>query len=191
MKAINNNNELFLDKKQQLVLLKLARQTLTKYLFDGQIPVFETNDQQLNRPRGVFVTLWLHNYLRGCIGTIYANLPLFKTVQSCVINAAIHDGRFSSVGADELKTIKIEISLLTTPKKIVDWKNIHLGNEGVIVKKGERTGIFLPQVAIESGWTLEEFLSHLCQDKANLPRDAYRDKNTTLLVFTAQIFKEN
>jgi uncharacterized protein (TIGR00296 family) len=94
------------------------------------------------------------------------------------------------VQAKELKDIKIEVSVMTPKRKIDDWREIQLGKHGVVVQKGDRAGTFLPQVATETGWGLEEFLSHLCAEKAGLPQDCYKDSSTSLFVFEAQIVEE-
>ena len=94
-----------------------------------------------------------------------------------------------SVAPDELKDIRIEISVLSQPKRVRDVNEIKMGTHGVIVKHGLNSGVYLPQVATETGWSKEEFLSNLCT-KAGLPADTWKDKKTELYIFTAQVFGE-
>ena len=90
---------------------------------------------------------------------------------------------------NELKNLDYEISVLSEPQLIDDWHKIKLGEHGVIVRRGRQSGVFLPQVATETGWSLEEFLGQLCSQKAGLPNDCYKtDKQVELLIFTAQVF---
>jgi AmmeMemoRadiSam system protein A len=128
--------------------------------------------------------------LRGCLGEFEPKEPLSKVIQKMTLAAATEDIRFMPVQAKELKDIKIEVSVMTPKRKIDDWREIQLGKHGVVVQKGDRAGTFLPQVATETGWGLEEFLSHLCAEKAGLPQDCYKDSSTSLFVFEAQIVEE-
>jgi AmmeMemoRadiSam system protein A len=107
------------------------------------------------------------------------------------VAAATEDSRFASLTASELETVEIEISVLSPFRKISSPQEIELGRHGVMVKKGRQTGIFLPQVATETGWDKEEFLNELCSQKAGLPPTAWRDdKEVELYTFTAQVFSE-
>jgi len=106
------------------------------------------------------------------------------------VEAATSDPRFPAVSTEELKDIDVEISVLSEPEKVDNIQDIKMGTHGVIVKKGFATGVFLPQVAIETGWTREEFLANLCAHKAGLNPDAWKDKDTELYSFTAQVFGE-
>ncbi len=104
--------------------------------------------------------------------------------------AAFDDPRFPPLSEDELKEIKIEISIMTPRQKIDDWKKIELGKHGVVIQNGPRSGTFLPQVATETGWSLEEFLGQLCTQKTGLPEDCYKDPKTNIYTFEVQIFEE-
>ncbi len=139
---------------------------------------------------GAFVTIHKQGVLRGCIGNIIGPQPLYLTVHDMAIEAATADPRFPSLNPDELEDIEIEISVLSEPKKVDDVNEIKMGVHGVIVKRGFASGVFLPQVATETGWTKEEFLSNLCEHKAGLSPDAWQDKDTQLFSFTAQVFGE-
>ena len=113
------------------------------------------------------------------------------TVRDMAIQAT-RDPRFiaTPILADELKDIDIEISVLSEPQKVENVDEIKMGVHGVIVKKDYASGVFLPQVAEETGWTKEEFLSNLCAHKAGLSPEAWKDKETQLYSFTAQVFGE-
>lgn len=174
----------------QQKLLGVARKTLESYFKDGEIPEFEVMDKQLNEPLGAFVTLRENGELRGCIGEFEPAIPLWQVVREMAVEAAVGDPRFLPLTSEELGRIKIEISVLSPRQKIADWREIKLGEHGVIAQRGPRSGVFLPQVAAETGWNLETFLGQLCYQKAGLPRDSWKEKDTELFVFTAQVFKE-
>jgi AmmeMemoRadiSam system protein A len=106
------------------------------------------------------------------------------------VAAASQDPRFSPLTAAELKDISLEISVLSKPRRVQDASEIQLGRNGVIVRQGDHQGVFLPQVADETGWSKEEFLAQLCSQKAGLPPDAWRDPRTEIYVFTADVFAE-
>ncbi|MEA3398589.1 MAG: AmmeMemoRadiSam system protein B [Patescibacteria group bacterium] len=186
---VQNRNKL--DDEQKKELLKIARETIEEFVLNNRIKEFDIQDERLNWKEGAFVTLYLNNRLRGCIGQIIpSGEPLWKIVRDMAIAAASEDPRFNPVDAEELKKAEYEISVLSAPEKIDNWGKIELGKHGVIVKKGFRSGVFLPQVADETGWDLEKFLQELCSQKAGLPADCYRDDpEIELQVFTAQVFR--
>ncbi len=197
-----------LNEEQKKKLLKIARETLETYIKEGRRLNFKEDDPALLEHCGAFVTLrnFIPNRarsgsgtkskpqdeesLRGCIGHIVSNEPLYKTVRDMAIASSTEDPRFPPVTANELKDIKIEISVLSQPKKIKDIKEFELGKHGVIVQKGFNQGVFLPQVATETGWKKEEFLSCLCSHKAGLPPDAWKDKDINIYTFEAEVFEE-
>ena len=181
-----------LDEKQKNILLEIARESLEVYVSNGEILDFAINDERLVTKKGAFVTLRENKELRGCIGNIISDKkPLWELVRDMAIAAGTEDPRFSPVCVNDLELLAYEISVLSVPKRCNDWHNIELGKHGVIISKGIYGGIFLPQVAIENNWNLEEFLSQLCSQKAGLASNAYKnDANIELKVFTAQVFKE-
>jgi len=138
--------------------------------------------------RGAFVTLKKRGELRGCVGYIEPELPLFKTVIQASILAATKDDRFLPVEVAELERLKIEISVLTLPRPIKDINEIEIGRHGIIIQ-GIRKGVFLPQVPTEFGWDRETYLSQCCLHKAYLPPDAWK-KGANIEVFEAQVFSE-
>ncbi|MBN2407889.1 MAG: AmmeMemoRadiSam system protein B [Elusimicrobia bacterium] len=177
-------------KEQKTELLKLARNTIQTYVKTGRTLPAVTEDKELRERRGVFVTLHKKGQLRGCIGNIFPVNELYTAVRDMAIEAAVHDPRFYPVTEDELDKIDIEISVLTVPEEVDSPDEIVMGRDGVIVKKGFRQGVYLPQVADETGWSRDEFLSSLCHSKAGLPPDAWQQKDTTLMTFQAEVFNE-
>ena len=175
-------------REDQLLLLQLARNSILVTLQKGRkLPVVESLSPMLREKRGVFVTLWLEE-LRGCIGFPYPVKPLAQAVQEAALGAALEDHRFPPVRLEELARIEIEISVLTQPK-VLEPSQLKLGVHGLIVSKGERSGLLLPQVAMEYGWDEEMFLAQTCV-KAGLPKDAWR-KSADLYSFEAQVFSES
>jgi len=180
-----------LNKDQRKRLLEIARQSIETYLKSGKKLEVNETDPMLIKKNGAFVTLHKHGELRGCIGNIIGSQPLYLTVRDMAVEAAVDDPRFSPVQLTELEKIVIEISVLSELKRIEDPLSIQLGVHGVLVKRGFNSGVFLPQVATETGWTKEEFLSYLCSHKAGLSADVWKDKSTEIYVFTAEVFSEN
>ena len=138
---------------------------------------------------GAFVTLHKDGALRGCIGRFVANEPLYTIVQKMAIAAATEDNRFPTVKQDEISEIDIEISVLTPLKKIESIDEIEMGRHGIYIKKGFTTGTFLPQVAIETGWTKEEFLGYCARNKAGIGWDGWKDAD--IYIYEALVFGEN
>lgn len=176
-------------KKSQTQLLQIARLTLEEHLKTSKIPKLDIKESLLQNKGGAFVTLKKNNQLRGCIGRMESNLPLYQTIQKMAA-AAANDPRFPPLQLNELQDIKIEISLLSPLKKIKDINEIEMDKHGVMVKKGWRTGVFLAQVARETGWNKETFLSYLCSQKAGLSPNAWQKKAVEIFIFEAQVFKE-
>lgn len=138
----------------------------------------------LMRPAGTFVTLKRQGGLRGCIGTLGQQTPLFRAVLENGVNAARHDRRFLPVTPDELGDLEVEVSVLTAPRPIADPDAFRVGEQGVILKKDGRQALFLPEVAAEQGWDREATLTHLAR-KAGLPADAWRN-GAELQVFESE-----
>ena len=139
---------------------------------------------------GVFVTLKRAGRLRGCMGTLDATQSLTETVRYAAQTAALHDPRFAPVEAGELPQLSVEVSILSAPEPMGDLADLQLGTHGVIVQKGAQRGLFLPQVATEHHLDKITFLSRCCSEKAGLAPDAWKDPDTTVLLFTASIFRE-
>ena len=178
-----------LNKEDQKEALQIARKTLKEYLTNGKIPEIKLTNKILNEKLGVFVTLRKNDDLRGCIGMFEPEDPLYLSIQKMAIAAAVEDSRFISVTKEELKDLTIEISVMTPMVKVGDWKEIILGKHGVVIKQGNRGGTFLPQVATETGWTLNEFLGHCSRDKAGLGWDGWKEAD--IYIYEAIVFSES
>lgn len=119
---------------------------------------------------------------------IEASQPLNKTVQKMAVQAAFNDPRFKGLSPSELDEIDIEISILTPLKRVDDVEKIQVGKHGLYIRKGHRAGILLPQVATEHGWNRTQFLEYTCR-KAGLPSDSWKDEETEIHAFTADVFQ--
>jgi hypothetical protein len=179
-----------LNKEERKKLLEIARNSIEVYLKSGKKLEINEVDPLLLKEMGAFVTLNKNDELRGCIGNLIAKGPLYLTVRDMALEAALSDPRFSPVTLEELKNIDIEISVLSPMQKIDNPDKIRLGIDGVLVRKGYRSGVFLPQVATETGWSKDEFMANLCSHKAGLAADAWKDKDIEILTFTAEVFSE-
>jgi AmmeMemoRadiSam system protein B/AmmeMemoRadiSam system protein A len=173
---------------QQEELLALARTTIAGYLETGEIAAYETNDPALTRRSGGFVTLKKDEELRGCIGHMWADTPLYRVVQEMAVSAATSDPRFPPMTAEELDKVSIEISVLSPLRRITDTEQVEVGTHGLVVAQAGRQGVLLPQVPVEQGWDREEFLAQICL-KAGLPSDCWRE-GAALYTFTAVVFGE-
>jgi len=182
-----------LSPAERTALLTAARQTIPYYLKHHKIPApadlgIEVTSN-MKATRAAFVTLTKGGRLRGCIGDIIPRVPLVESVIKNAVNAAVNDYRFRPVTQQECAALHIEISALTVPHPVDSAQDIRIGTDGVILQKGGHSAVFLPQVAPEQGWGLEETLSHLAQ-KAGLASDAWKT-DTTFTVFQAEVFGED
>jgi len=171
-------------------LLQLARESIANQLTGHAPPSNTSDDSVLQQARGVFVSLHQSGRLRGCIGRLDADRALWENVVYMARAAAFEDPRFPSLEPDELGEVRLEISALTPMQLVGDPEEIEVGTHGVMVVNGIRRGVLLPQVASNFGWTREEFLSQVCE-KAMLPNDAWRQEETALYVFSAEVFSED
>lgn len=188
----NFEKEFTVTEDQKRMLLSMARKTLEDVILHNKVPKFDEKDPLLDQKLGLFVTLRKGpgKDLRGCIGHIFPIKPLREALPELTVASATQDPRFPPVRANELKDITIEISILSPLKRVKDWREIQIPGDGVYVKRGFRSGVFLPQVADETGWDRETFMRHLCVGKAGLPPDAWKDPNTELYVFRVIKFEE-
>jgi hypothetical protein len=182
------SSELLLEQQQRL--LEIAKQAVENYIKKEETIKIQENNKSLNEPLGVFVTLKKNEELRGCIGTFEPETPLYENVIEMAIAAATQDPRFNPVKEDELDDLEYEISVLSPLKKVDSYKDVEIGKHGVQIKKGSRSGVFLPQVATENNWDRDKFLSVLCSQKAGLSSDCWKDPETEIYVFTAQVFSD-
>jgi AmmeMemoRadiSam system protein A len=179
-----------LDTEGKKTLLAIARRTIEHYIRTHSVMEVDpaTLGDALRMPCGAFVTINKHGTLRGCIGRFDASEPLYKVVQEMVIASATRDYRFRPVEEGEVKDLEIEISVLTPMRKISSIDEFQLGKQGIYIRKGSRSGTFLPQVAQETGWTREEFLGHCAQDKAGIGWNGWKDAEW--YVYEALVFGE-
>ncbi len=182
-------------------LVRLARAALVTQLagggdLDRELATFH-GDPVFDRQQGVFVTLQridpaeieAEGKLRGCVGQVLPAYPIYQAVVEAAVAAAIHDGRFEPVKAAELDRLEVELTVLSVPRPVASWKEIKLGTHGIVLEKDRRRALFLPQVAPEQGWTLEQTLSALSR-KAGLSPDAWKE-GAAISVFTGQVFEEH
>ncbi len=181
-----------LRKEEKQMLLQIARQSIEGYLENKKIPEFKNILPALKQPQGAFVTLTKDHQLRGCIGRIIEEKkPLYQVVLQMAIAAAVDDNRFLPVSLEEIKDIDIEISVISPVRKIKNpIQEIEIGKHGVIVQQGLHSGVFLPQVATENNWDLEEFMDQLCYQKAGLSKNAWKTGEIDIYVFSADVFSE-
>ena len=181
-----------LTEEEKKMLLALARKTIIYFLENRKVPTPSqlgiTITDSAKPSRAAFVTLHKNSQLRGCIGDIVPVQPLYQSVISNAINAAVKDWRFTPVTISECDDIKIEISALTVPEQVDSPDKIRIGIDGVILKKNGRQAVFLPQVAPEQGWNTEQMLTNLSL-KAGLDKDAWKS-DAAFLVFQAEVFGE-
>lgn len=169
-------------------LLEIARTSIEEHLKKGVSPSFDVDEPELLKPAAAFVSLKKDQKLRGCIGFIEADEPLYQVVSSCAVSSATADPRFSPITLEELPHLQIEISVLSPFRRVMDPSEIEVGRHGLFISQGFRQGLLLPQVAQEMGWDRETFLSQTCV-KAGLPPDAWRH-GADVYLFTADIVRE-
>ncbi len=177
-----------LTKAQERALLALARRSIENYFAGGGKLRLEPRDPSFKVKRGAFVTLKMDGELRGCIGYPLPYKELDEAVAEMAVAAASQDYRFAPLTPEELAQTTIEISVLTVPRPVGSPEEVEVGRHGIIIGKGARQGLLLPQVPLEYGWTREEYLRHGCL-KAGLPPDEWK-KGARIEVFEAQVFSE-
>jgi AmmeMemoRadiSam system protein A len=168
-------------------LLALARQAITAAVAKDPAPALPVLTADPG-PCGAFVSLHLRGRLRGCIGMIESPGPLAETVARCAVAAALEDPRFDPVTPNEVPELEIEVSILS-PLRPVRADEVEPGTHGLRIRRGYASGLLLPQVAARYHWSRERFLEETCH-KAGLPADAWREPDTRIEVFTAEVFAE-
>jgi AmmeMemoRadiSam system protein A len=177
-----------LSEEDRKAILELARQgVLHAVCHERPLSTFPTTGIFAEH-RGLFVTLHVSKKLRGCIGVIEGHTNLGEAVASCAADAALHDPRFSRVRPEEMSALEIEVSLLT-PLAPIRPEEVEIGMHGLLVERGTRRGLLLPQVAVEHRLGREQFLAETCM-KAGLPREAWKDPETQLYGFQCEIISE-
>ncbi|MDR2741299.1 MAG: AmmeMemoRadiSam system protein A [Treponema sp.] len=184
--------------EEREVLLKDARESIAAVL-ENRNPAynrsteikeaFKSGASALTEPCGAFVTLHKKGQLRGCIGRMASPDPLEKTVRIMAAEAAFRDPRFPPIAGDELETCRIEISVLSPMEPCADPRQVRVGIHGIYLVHRGRSGVLLPQVPVEQGWDLDEYLDYICV-KAGLPPRSYDDPGAKLFTFTATVFGE-
>lgn len=170
-------------------LLRAARAAIEAYLRSGARSAPDRpSARELLRKRGVFVTLYLRGRLRGCVGYVRPFTPLYRAVAECAVSSAVEDGRFRPLSLLDLPDTEIEISVLSGLDEAAGAAGIRVGTHGLLVTQGDRRGLLLPKVAVEHGWTPEQFLEQTCL-KAGLSLQAWKN-GATVERFTATVFSE-
>jgi AmmeMemoRadiSam system protein B/AmmeMemoRadiSam system protein A len=176
-----------LTEEDKRLLHRIARRAIEDVARGKPLPESTVESGALMEKRGAFVTLKKRGRLRGCIGYMKGIKPLCQTIKEMAMAAAFHDPRFKPVTEAELPDLEIEISVLTPMKRIKDVEEIEVGKHGIFIEKGYKSGLLLPQVAVEYEWDRETFLEHCCL-KAGLARDAWKDGKTRICTFSAEVF---
>jgi len=181
-----------MDEPVRAELVAIARQSVAAAVAGQPQPRFQATHPDLRQACGCFVTLRTSGRLRGCIGCFEASQPLYQVVAEMAESSARRDPRFvfDPLRPEELHDLVIEVSILSPLERIDDPLDFELGSHGIYIKQGGAGGCFLPQVAEETGWSKEEFLTQCASGKAGLPADAWKDPATEVYRFTCEIITE-
>ena len=182
--------DVYLPPQSQKRLLEIARKTLCDFV-RGNKPVPEQSDDPYltSDNYGAFVSLYKGDELRGCVGTCSPRDPLYKIIIDMTEAAASRDRRMTPVSRDELEQIRLDITVISPLVKTAQPLTLEVGKHGLLVARGRRRAVLLPQVATEHGWEMEMFLAETCL-KAGLRRDDWRRSDTEISAFTALILEE-
>jgi AmmeMemoRadiSam system protein A len=190
--------EFNINEAERQALLADARESIAARL-EGRAPLYRRSPElakaiaagksALTLGCGAFVTLHIGKNLRGCIGRLTAAWPLEKTVQAMAVEAAFSDPRFPALAPEELERCSIEISALSPMETCPDPRSVRVGVHGLYLVHRGRSGVLLPQVPMEQGWDLDEYLDYICV-KAGLPPHSYKAPGAQLFTFTAVVFGE-
>lgn len=174
--------------EEKRALLDIARKAISLHVSEGRYLQLSPIWGALSQAAGAFVTLETRGRLRGCIGRLEAFEPLANVVAQCAVAAATEDPRFSPLAIHEIAELAIEISVLS-PLEPTSPEHVEVGKHGLVITWQERRGVLLPQVPVEHRWTRVRFLEETCR-KAGLPQDSWRDRETQIAIFTAQVFSD-
>ncbi len=179
-----------LTEKDRQALAAISRAALAAAIKGEEYAPADPGLPALRERRGCFVTLKTDDRLRGCLGCFTSDKPLYRAVADYTCFSALDDPRFAHnrLRESDLPNIAIDISCLTPLAPCAEPEKITLGVHGIYVKSHGRAGCFLPQVATETGWSVEEFWGHCCRDKAGLEWDAWKKPGIELMTFTADVF---
>jgi AmmeMemoRadiSam system protein A len=177
-----------LTRDEGRLLLRLARAAVAARLGGQPAPEPGVLPLRLHEPQGAFVTVLRRGTLRGCIGIVRADEPLWRTVLHCAVAAGFEDPRFAPLEAEEEPELAFEVSILWPPRIVNGPGGIRIGQDGAIVTLGPHQGLLLPQVASEHHWDAMRFLSETCR-KAGLDGEAWT-RGARIEAFEAQVFVE-
>jgi AmmeMemoRadiSam system protein B/AmmeMemoRadiSam system protein A len=172
-----------LSREEKKELIEIAKRSIATYVQEMSFLDYHPQSTALLAKKGAFVTLKKNGHLRGCVGFVSPVLPLFQTVIQAAVYSACKDSRFPPVTDEELDLLEVEISILSPLHKIDDPKSLSVGKHGLMIVQGKKSGLLLPQVALENNWSRKEFLQQTCL-KAGLPQDAWK-KGAEVFVFEA------
>ena len=179
-----------LSSEEKAILLAASRESIKSIFGKSDVPTVDyVKYPNLKLNAGAFVTLKIRDELRGCIGFITSEQPLFETICEVAKHAAVQDPRFPALTQKEFNLIDIEISVLSPLQIISSYDEIIIGQHGLLVEEGFHRGLLLPQVATENNYSVQQFLTSICL-KAGLSPDLWKKKNLNLKVFTALVFGE-
>jgi MEMO1 family protein len=178
-----------LRQAEKKALLAFARDSINRYLTTQTLPLANKFPARMEFMQGAFVTLKKGGQLRGCIGHIPGDEELGRTVGAMALQAAFGDPRFAPVQLSEVKSLEIEISVLTPMKRVASADEIVVGRDGVLMSKAGASAVFLPQVAPENNWGRSEMLDNLCV-KAGLQTGCWK-KDAQFQIFQAEVFDES
>ncbi len=192
---MEENFALVINQAEKDYLHALVRRIIADSFKPGTTPENLTDSNNLPPPEsellkqklGAFVTLKRQGNLRGCIGWLVGTEPLYLTVARMALSAAFKDPRFAPLQEQELKDLEIEISIMGPITLCPDPELIQIGRHGLIMRRGNRQGLLLPQVPQEWGWDRQTFLAQTCV-KAGLPPQSWQEKETEILWFEAIVF---
>lgn len=176
-----------LSKEEKEELLSLAKKTIFYYVTHGKVLEADPKDIRLKANGATFVTIIRNGDLRGCIGNLQPVMPLYRSVITNAVSAATRDPRFPPMTKEELGDMSVGISVLSPMELLLDTKNIVIGSHGLYIVNRNNSGLLLPQVATDFKWDVNTFLEQVSL-KAGLSKDAWKDKNTKLYTFTAEVF---
>jgi AmmeMemoRadiSam system protein B/AmmeMemoRadiSam system protein A len=194
MKKKQSPTGISFSKETKRELIALAKSAINAAVKGEQVPNSPVDNPELQIKAGCFVTLKATGKLRGCIGCFQSDAPLWKTVRHMAVSSATRDSRFSNspIVPDEVPNLHIEISVLSPLQEVANpLQQIRLGRDGIAIRDRGRSGTFLPQVATETGWTVEEFLGHCARDKAGLGWNGWKSPTAAVYTYTATIVDED
>lgn len=187
METLGVADEEAFSKEEKNVLRTVAWQAIRWKLGLESEPAYEGEAPKLWQKRGAFVTLHKDSALRGCIGYVEPHKPLWQTVKEAAVQSAFGDPRFPPLRAEEVEALQLEISVLSPLERIRDPLQFTVGRHGLVIRKGDHSGLLLPQVAVEHSWSKEEFLNWTCK-KAGLSPECWRQGDVEVYRFSAEVF---